>query len=393
MSNAAQHALYFTPEGTDGTNWGTTPTGALTWSRFRCLGTTLGKTLGKMQSKELKPNRIQSDTRMGTVQASGEIPCEAVFDSPFKTAMEATLGSTWTVPTVAAAKTTISATASTFAFSANDAPVISPGDLFVVTGMALAANNGVFQCLSRTAAAITVTSAYTLTVAAAGPAVTLQLMSKIVSGTTRRSFSFLRYFADLAAGKKPYHVYRGVEFKSMQVSIKPEEIVSVTFGALAKDGLLSTTIPTGCTLGGASTVKPMDAFAGAIIEGDALGVQTQNGIAIEANFTFDNGTSPRYVIGSDTSIEFSVGAATLSGGIKMWFEGSEYMDKFLAETETAFIIAINDPAGNFYAFEFPRVLLTDAMAPVSGDGPVTIDIPFAPQEHATYASHIRIWKS
>lgn len=394
MANAAQHAIYFTLEGTGGVNNGVTPTGALTWSRLRALGSTLGKGKGKMMSKELKSNRIQSDTRMGTVQASGEIPTEAIFDTPFKTALEATLGDTWTTPAAAAGKTTVSVTGTNgFAFSANDSPVVAPGDLILVTGFASAVNNGVFQVLSRTAALITVTSAYVLTNVAAGPSIVVQPMALIKSGVTRRTFSFLRYFADIASAKKPYHVYRGCEFKSVAVTIKPEEIVAVTFGILAKDGLIQTTIPTGCTLGTPSTVKPMDAFAGAIIEGDALAVQTQNGIAVEASFTYDNGTAPRYVIGSDVSIDFSVGVASLQGSIKMWFEGSEYMDKFLAETETAFIIAINDPAGNYYAFEFPRVLLADAQAPVSGDGPITIDIPLAMQEHGTYGSHIRIWKS
>ena len=389
MANASQHAVYFVPEATNGT----TPTSALTWSRLRAIGCTLGLTKGKMMSKELKVNRIQSDTRIGTRQASGEIPCEGLFDAPVKAALEATLGDTWTAPATAAAKTTISATVSTFAFSGNDSPVVVPGDLILVTGFASSTNNGVFQVLSRTAAAITVTSAYTLVVAAAGPAIVVQPMAVLKSGVTRRTFSFLRYFADLAAGSKPYHVYRGCEFKSVQVTIKPEEIVSMNFGILARDGLIQSGLPTGCTLGAASSVKPMDAFAGAVIEGDALGVQTQNGICIEANFTFDNGTAPKYVIGSDTSIQFSQGVANLQGSIKLWFENTTHMDNFLNETETAFIIAVNDPAGNYYAFEFPRVLLTDGQAPVSGDGPLTIDVPLAMQEHATYGSHIRVWKS
>ncbi len=387
-ANAAQHNFFFAPEATHGV----TPTGATTWKRLRLAGMpTLKVGMGTLQSKELKGNRIQSDTRMGSKNVSGELPIEALYDTPFNDALEATLCSTWSTPSAALTATTIGATVSTLTFSGNNSPVVSPGDLILVSGFANAENNGVFQVLSRVAGTITLTSAYTLVVEAATPSVTVKPMAKLVSGVTRRSFSMAKWFSDLAEAKKPYHVFRGCEFKSFTLNFQPEQIVTGSFGVMGRDGLVRGTAPTGFTAGTASSVKPMDNFAGAVIEGDALGTQTSQGVVTEASITFDNGHTPRMAIGSNVSLEPTIGVASLSGSVKVWFEGSEFLDKFLAETETAFIIVSDDPAGNKLAIELPRVLLTDAA--VTGDAALMLDIPLALQEHATYGSHIRIWKS
>jgi len=393
-ANAAQHNFYYTLEGSGGTNHGVTPTGATTWKRLRLSGLpTLNLGRGKLQSKELKGNRIQGDVRLGSHIVNGELPVEALYDTPFMGALEATLCSTWSTPAAAMTANTISASndPSKFLFAGDNAPVVVPGDLIYVSGFTTPANNGVFQVLDRAAGYIEVTSAYVLEIEAAGDTVTVEPMAKLVSGVTRRSFSMMKHFADLDSSKKPYHVSRGCEFKSVTLNFKPEELVAGSFGVIGCDSLFSETVPTGFTAGTASTVKPMDNFAGAVIEGDALSTQSSQGIIVEGAITFDNGHTPRMVIGSKTSLEYSIGVASLSGNIKLWFEGAEFLDKFLNEEETAFIISTSDPAGNVFAIELPRVLILEA--PITGDGALMLDIPLAMQEHGTYGSHIRIWRN
>lgn len=390
MANAALHNLYMVAEITGGV---TPPTP--TMARFRNTGVTLGLSRGKMMSKELKPNRVQSDTRLGVRTASGEISAEALYDTPFQSALQAVLCGTWVAGAAAVvcggSSLSVSSVDNSFNHSANGLPVLSAGDMVKVTGHVNAANNGVFQVVSRTVSKIIVTAGTPLVTEIAPVTATVTPMDKLSSGTTRRSFSFMRHFADLEAGKA-YHMYTGCEFNSVNINVKPEEIVTASFGLFARDAFLSTTAPVGSTLQTASSAKPMDAFAGDLVEGLFGGTMVNLGIAVEASFTLNNGIAPRFVIGSNASISPSIATSSLTGSIKLFFDDTTMMEKFLNETETAFLLSVRDVAGSYYVFEFPRVLLLDATAPVGADGPLTLDVPFTMQENSTWATHIRVWK-
>lgn len=387
--------LYAVLEGTDGLNYGVTPANpAFSW--VRNVGNTLGLSKNSLASKELKGNRMPADMRHGTRTAAGEINSEFAFSwlDPY---LEATLCGTWTNPATVTAKVTLSAATGDNSFndSGSGMPVVATDELIFVTGFANETNNGVFKVVSRTSTKIIVAANTSLVLEAVGASVKIQPMGKLTAGQTRRSWSMLRHFSDLAPSAKPFHFFKGIEFNSMMVSIKPEELVTVKFSVTGSDQVLATTNLTGATLGAANTNLPMDAFAGNVVEGIGAGAYNI-GIATGIEFTLTNGIAPRYVIGSETSLQPSIADSTLTGSLTAYFDSSILLDKFLNELDSGLLVAINDPAGNTYVFEFPRIKYTDGKPDV-GTGSIMLTMPWTAQEERVggvgTSTHVRIWRA
>lgn len=394
-AEATRAALYAVLEGVEGANYGITP-GAATFGRFRNVGNSIGLTKNSLQSKELKGNRMPGDMRHGTRTVAGDISAELAFGwvDPY---LESVLCGTWTNPATVVAKTTVSASAvdNSFNDSASGFPALSPGDLILVTGFANAVNNKVFSVVSRTTGKIIVSANSVLVTEAAGVSVKTQPMGKLTAGTVRRSWSILRHFSDLDASKKPFHLFTGCEFNSLAVSVKPEDIVSLKFGVVGSDMAMAAVKPAGSTLSAANTNLPMDSFAGNVVEGVGVG-STNIAIATGIDFTLTNGIAPRYVIGSDVSLQHSIGDSALTGSITAYFDSPDLMEKFINEIESGLLFAVNDPAGNTYVFEFPRIKYTDGKPDV-GTGDIMLSIPFTCQEEnvsgAGTGTHVRIWRA
>lgn len=387
--------LYAVLEGTDGTNYGVTPSNPV-FNWFRNVGNTLGLSKSALMSKELKGNRIPADMRHGTRTASGEINSEFSFGwlDPY---LEAVLCGTWTTPAVSTAKVTISAALADNSFndSGSGMPVVAADELILVTGFTNPVNNGVFKVVSRTPGKIVVASTTVLAVEAVGPSVKIQPMGKLTAGQTRRSWSMLRYFSDLPTAQKPFHFFTGLEFDSMSVSIKPEDLVTVKFSVTGSDQSLSMTNKVGATLGGANVNLPMDAFAGNVMEG--VGAAAYNiGIATGIEFTLTNGIAPRYVIGSEVSLQPSIADSALTGSLTAYFDSSVLLEKFINELDSGLFVAINDPAGNTYVFEFPRIKYTDGKPDVA-TGSIMLTMPWTAQEERVggvgTSTHVRIWRA
>ena len=65
------------------------------------------------------------------------------------------------------------------------------------------------------------------------------------AGTTRRSFSIQRKFADLATPE--FHTYKGCEINTLSLSVSPNAMVGTTFGIIGKDLTLGTAAIAGST--------------------------------------------------------------------------------------------------------------------------------------------------
>ena len=124
------------------------------------------------------------------------------------------------------------------------------------------------------------------------------------AGTTRRSFTIERTFQDITQ----YVRYTGCEVNSMNISLSPNSMVSVSFGFVGKDQSIAQTAIASSTYSALTDTCQFDSFTATINEGgSAIALVT------EANITLENGIEPQFVVGSATTLRPSIGRSNVTG--------------------------------------------------------------------------------
>lgn len=196
---------------------------------------------------------------------------------------------------------------------------------------------------------------------------------EIKAGVTRKSFTFVRKFEQFQASQKPFYIYRGVEINQMQLSISANAMVTGVFSVFgASQELASDLSGMGTPTYNAATVsEPVDSFTGALQEGGST-----IGVITEISLTLANGIEPRFVVGSKNSIMPSLARSNLTGSITAYFEDSSLVEKFINETDSSIKFELPDTEGNNMIIELPRIKYTGGQPDVTGEGPVTLTMPF-----------------
>lgn len=189
------------------------------------------------------------------------------------------------------------------------------------------------------------------------------------AGVQRRFFTMLRRFSDLPTGK--FHTFTGVEINTLQLSITANAMITGTFTVLGKGMTVADTAPTGATFGTPTTTRALDSFTGALTEGGSP-IAT----VTEMSMNLTNGLEARFVVGSKDSIEPSSGRSNITGSIAVYFESPAMLNKFLNEERSSLSLTMPDPDGNEYTLTLPNIVYTGGQPDVSGEGPITLNMPF-----------------
>ena len=201
------------------------------------------------------------------------------------------------------------------------------------------------------------------------------------AGTTRRSFTIQREFADIGR----FQVFRGCEVNTMALSVEPNSMVNLTFGMWAQDMEQKGTAITGSTTGTANTASPVDTFSGTITEGGS-----EIAIVTSLEMNLENGLEARNRVGSKTSAEPSIGRSNLTGTLTAYFESDALLAKFLNETESSISVELLDLNGDGYKITLPRIKYNTGRADVDGEGDITIPLEFRALRDETEESQIVI---
>lgn len=207
-------------------------------------------------------------------------------------------------------------------------------------------------------------------------------------GITRRSFTMLRNFEDLegtAPDNKRYQIFRGMEANTLALAISTEAMTQMTVGWIGKATELASAGPVGATYGAADTTLAMDSFTGVIKEGGNVVA-----VVTEIQLNLENGIEPRYVVGSRDTIRPSSGRATVTGQIVAYFEDSSLLSKYLNEEASSIEFEMLDTANNKIRISLPRIKYTGGQTDVSGQGPITLTLPFQAVYDAASASTLTI---
>lgn len=208
---------------------------------------------------------------------------------------------------------------------------------------------------------------------------------QLKAGTTRRTFAIERKFGDIAPVDKPFHRFTGCEFNALSLSISADAMVTMSLSVVGRGMATDTAEVASSTYDSATTTSPLDSFSGALLEdGVTMAAIT------EIQLNLENGLDPRFVVGSKESIDPSVGRSNCSGTITAYFEDSTLLDKFINEVESSIELSMPDGAGNELKIILPRIKYNGGQPDVSGEGPITLSMPFQALLDSTEGTNIII---
>ena len=203
-------------------------------------------------------------------------------------------------------------------------------------------------------------------------------------GSARKSFTIERLFGNLDVPE--YHRYRGCEVNSFSISLAPDAIITGSFNLIGKDiDTPDTAIIAGATYNAATVSEPFDSFSGVINEGGS-----PIAIVTSLELSLENGLNPLFVVGSDVTELPSIGKSRVSGTIGLFFQDSDMLSKFINETASSLNFTLVDVAGNEYDFTLPNIKYTGGQPDVSGEGEITISMPFQALYDVTEGSNLTV---
>jgi len=374
----SQHSAALVSEST----YGTTPTSP-TFIDIRHTDASIGLSRTSLESAELRTDRQIAHFRLGNKSVAGGIPFELSYgshDSLFEAAMAGTFSGSLSIT---ATTLSVAAGDNSYNDSGTALPLFTVGDKVITTGFGTGANNATSTVVTSTTSKLVV-SGTTLVTEAAGATATIQADGdKVKVGTTRRSFTIERKFADLTIPE--WHRYTGCEIDGFSLSVAPDALVTGTFNVIAQDLSIGTAILSGATYGTATTTEPFDSFNGTITEGGgAIAIVTA------VDLTLENGLNPLFTIGSSTTSRPSIGKSRVTGSLTTYFQSKALMDKFINETASSLVFTLTDPAGNSNTYTIPNIKYTGGQPDTSGEGEITISFPFQALYDSTELSNLTI---
>ncbi len=203
------------------------------------------------------------------------------------------------------------------------------------------------------------------------------------AGTTAKFMTLERAFSDITQ----FGVFTGCMINSFSLSIPANNIVTGSFGIVGKDGSYS-----GTALDAAPTVsqteEPYDTFTGVIQEGGS-----PIAIVTSLDINLENGLDTNFVIGSDAAASITDGRSNVTGTVSAYFENLTMLNKFIDETESSIEVTLGGTSKK-YDILIPRIKYTGGDNPVTGEGPIMLNMPFqALLDSTTTSTNLQITRT
>jgi len=193
-------------------------------------------------------------------------------------------------------------------------------------------------------------------------------------GTEEHSFSIEEGFKNIDV----YLMMKGAMVNSFSLNFQPDgAMVTGTFNLLGKaqsDPVTSSEVydeeDETDGLVPANTNPIFDSFKGHIKKDS----QTLS-VATSIEFTLNNNLEQLFALFDEQAFGMAVGRANLTGTLNAFFTGKDEIETFMNEDEFDLEIEAEDPSGNKYTFELPRVKFTGNTRNVS-ENQITQQMPF-----------------
>lgn len=210
---------------------------------------------------------------------------------------------------------------------------------------------------------------------------------ELTVGKTEKSFTIEKGFTDIGR----YHPYTGCMVKTFSLSIKPDAIVTGSFSMVGKDCVPSAT-PLFSSPVAVSGNEPFDSFTGSLKEGGS-GTGDEIAIVTGLDFTLENSSEIQRVLMNKTGAGIVSGRSKLTGILTAQFENATLLDKFFNETESSIIIVLEDPDTQTMTFTIPALKYTGGDPDISGEGPISLSMPFEAYYDSVSGTNFQIDRS
>lgn len=336
------------------TNWGETPS-TPTMKRVPYVSETIGHRKRTVQSNVVRSDRQRDAQVQVGVSADGDIVTELRF-TDFLDFFEIALMNNWVSDSQTGA-----GTSNNFGFAAASGGtqvITGPSgwtNAFVVNNYARirlaaqAANNGAFQVTAKNATTLTVKNASGVSETNSVAVISTKY---IRNGVVPKSALIEKQFEDLT---NVYENFRGMRIGGFSMNVTAEEIVTITWRFIGKQGHIATATVSG-SLTPASSDDSMNASlnVGNILEG---GVSLSTAIQ-SITMEYNNNMASRPAIGQVSGIGVRAGSVEITGRVNAYFEDATMLTKAFNHTVSGLSWMVTDPSGNAYVFTIGRLRFT-----------------------------------
>ena len=188
----------------------------------------------------------------------------------------------------------------------------------------------------------------------------------VFGGTTRKSFSVVRGYADI----NNYHTFKGVHVNTFNISIPEDGLITTTFGLMGKGRTVSGTLPTGTVTPATITPAMSNVSVGDILLDGVSQVGTACITAFE--FTWDNTMQVQKCLGAGLGVGAII--ETIANGTgsftAAWSTGAAAnYEKQFTNTLLGLKIDLVDSEANAYELTLPKIEIT-ATLPSGGNSDI-----------------------
>lgn len=338
----------------------------------------LNQTAANIQSNEARTDGLTSMGRLGSRSVQGSYSGEMSLGS-HDTIYEALMRGTW-----AAALTITEATGEATEITTVADGIVGDtgswidaglrvGDVIRLTGHSTTANNDKNLRIAALSATKITTHETLVVNSTPDTAFTITRGKKLVNpaSPTKRTFYIDQRFVDVDGSQ----VFGGCRWTSLTVTGSPDGMAEVEFGVLGASM---------ATLEGSESpyfVSPTAYNSRALVFADATINYAGTDIAVLTAFdlSYEINAALQAVVGSRTSPDVFDNNASLSGNMSMIREDFANVTRFADETEFKLHILLTEPESepkDYISIFVPRCRLTDASAPIGGDGAMIESLPF-----------------
>lgn len=219
--------------------------------------------------------------------------------------------------------------------------------------------------------------------------VTVEHSSYVKNGTTRTSFQLTRSFLDIASTAA---IYPGSVIDGLSLNMGLAGPVTGSWTIVSYDEEAGSSHESPASGQAASGLRVFDSVGGAKLF--ATGQPLASFSAMSMSLQVGNSIRSRREIvagGTGGAVDVVPGEFTVTGSFTKYFASNSDLTAYLANTESAFAIGLQDPAGNAYIFWLPSVVLTGGARTGGGkDTDIEVQIQFEAKISATYGEAMRI---
>jgi hypothetical protein len=184
----------------------------------------------------------------------------------------------------------------------------------------------------------------------------------VKNGVTRRSFSMEKALTDI----DEYFIYRGMVVSEFTLNLATRAICTGSFNFMGGASVLQQTA-FATTYTAAPTTDVMNCMTNVASIQEGIPFTTLSGVFIQnLSFTVANNLRGVSAIGYSTAQDIAYGKCDITGNLSLYFTDDRLYDKFMANTATALFFKMQDVAGNYYLFEFPKVKFASESIPTPG---------------------------